>query len=414
MPKSFNQKLKILYMMKIFQERTDRDHPLMVKEIIACLEAYGISVERKTVYDDIESLRLFGLNIVNRRGKNAGYYLADRTFALPELKFLMDAVQSSHFITKKQSDALIKKLESLANIHEAKKLKSQAFMEPAVKTVNEEIYTNIEEIYDAIAANCQISFHYYEWTLAKKLKQKRNGERYRVSPWKMLWQNDSYYLMGLDERSGIVKHYRVDKMKHVMMEDEKRNGGAIFRDFDLGKFSSGTFGMYGGRDTILRLRFKNPLIGVVLDRFGQDAALTASGEEHFVLQTHIRVSRQFFGWLAGLGEDVEILSPQSTRREYVGFLQQALKQYGDLYDDRNYKKTNTRANIRAARTNAAGRNNMPAGASAAAGAKIPAGTAVPTGVKAFVGAEMSIGTAAAAGTEASAREQEAGAEAHRA
>ena len=402
MPKSFNQKLKILYMMKIFQERTDRDHPLMVKEIIACLEAYGISVERKTVYDDIESLRLFGLNIVNQRGKNAGYYLADRTFALPELKFLMDAVQSSHFITKKQSDTLIKKLESLANIHEAKKLKSQAFMEPAVKTVNEEIYTNIEEIYDAIAANCQISFHYYEWTLAKKLKQKRNGERYRVSPWKMLWQNDSYYLMGLDERSGIVKHYRVDKMKHVMMEDEKRNGGAIFRDFDLGKFSSGTFGMYGGRDTILRLRFKNPLIGVVLDRFGQDAALTVSGEEHFVLQTHIRVSRQFFGWLAGLGEDVEILSPQSTRREYVGFLQQALRQYGDLYDDRNYKKTNTRANIRAARTNAAGRNNVPDGASAAAG------TAAPTGIKAFVGAEMSTGTAAAAGTGEAIREQEAG------
>ena len=218
MPRSFNQKLKILYLMKLLQEKTDREHPVSVKNIIQTMEAYGISVERKTVYDDIETLRTFGMKIGSRRGKPAGFYLEERTFELPELKFLMDAVQSSKFITEKQSAALVRKLEDLASVHEAKKLKSQVFLMPGIKTLNEEIYTNIETIYDAISANRQISFRYYQWTLSRELKPKRGGERYRVSPGKLLWNNDNYYLMGLDESSGIVKHYRVDKMMDVAVK----------------------------------------------------------------------------------------------------------------------------------------------------------------------------------------------------
>ena len=269
MPRSFNQKLKILYLMKFLQEKTDREHPVSVKDIIQTMEAYGISVERKTVYDDIETLRTFGMKIGSRRGKPAGFYLEERTFELPELKFLMDAVQSSKFITEKQSAALVRKLEDLASVHEAKKLKSQVFLMPGIKTLNEEIYTNIETIYDAIAANRQISFRYYQWTLSRELKPKRGGERYRVSPGKLLWNNDNYYLMGLDESSGIVKHYRVDKMMDVAVEEEKRSGESVFRDFDMGRFSAETFGMFDGKETILKIRFSNELVGVVLDRFGK-------------------------------------------------------------------------------------------------------------------------------------------------
>ena len=269
MPRSFNQKLKILYLMKFLQEKTDREHPVSVKDIIQTMEAYGISVERKTVYDDIETLRTFGMKIGSRRGKPAGFYLEERTFELPELKFLMDAVQSSKFITEKQSAALVRKLENLASVHEAKKLKSQVFLMPGIKTLNEEIYTNIETIYDAISANRQISFRYYQWTLSRELKPKRGGERYRVSPGKLLWNNDNYYLMGLDESSGIVKHYRVDKMMDVAVEEEKRSGESVFRDFDMGRFSAETFGMFDGKETILKIRFSNELVGVVLDRFGK-------------------------------------------------------------------------------------------------------------------------------------------------
>lgn len=327
MPRSFNQKLKILYLMKFLQEKTDREHPVSVKDIIQTMEAYGISVERKTVYDDIETLRTFGMKISSRRGKPAGFYLEERTFELPELKFLMDAVQSSKFITEKQSAALVRKLEDLASVHEAKKLKSQVFLMPGIKTLNEEIYTNIETIYDAISANRQISFRYYQWTLSRELKPKRGGERYRVSPGKLLWNNDNYYLMGLDESSGIVKHYRVDKMMDVAVEEEKRSGESVFRDFDMGRFSAETFGMFDGKETILKIRFSNELVGVVLDRFGKKAVLQRSDDTHFFLQTHIRVSGQFFGWLTGLGSGAEIVSPEKVRKEYKSFLTKILKTY---------------------------------------------------------------------------------------
>ena len=327
MPRSFNQKLKILYLMKLLQEKTDREHPVSVKDIIQTMEAYGISVERKTVYDDIETLRTFGMKIGSRKGKPAGFYLEERTFELPELKFLMDAVQSSKFITEKQSAALVRKLEDLASVHEAKKLKSQVFLMPGIKTLNEEIYTNIETIYDAISANRQISFRYYQWTLSRELKPKRGGERYRVSPGKLLWNNDNYYLMGLDESSGIVKHYRVDKMMDVAVEEEKRSGESVFRDFDMGRFSAETFGMFDGKETILKIRFSNELVGVVLDRFGKKAVLQRSDDTHFFLQTHIRVSGQFFGWLTGLGPGAEIVSPEKVRKEYKSFLTKILKTY---------------------------------------------------------------------------------------
>lgn len=327
MPRSFNQKLKILYLMKLLQEKTDREHPVSVKDIIQTMEAYGISVERKTVYDDIETLRTFGMKIGSRRGKPAGFYLEERTFELPELKFLMDAVQSSKFITEKQSAALVRKLEDLASVHEAKKLKSQVFLMPGIKTLNEEIYTNIETIYEAISANRQISFRYYQWTLSRELKPKRGGERYRVSPGKLLWNNDNYYLMGLDESSGIVKHYRVDKMMDVAVEEEKRSGESVFRDFDMGRFSAETFGMFDGKETILKIRFSNELVGVVLDRFGKKAVLQRSDDTHFFLQTHIRVSGQFFGWLTGLGPGAEIVSPEKVRKEYKSFLTKILKTY---------------------------------------------------------------------------------------
>lgn len=327
MPRSFNQKLKILYIMKILQERTDREHPIPVKDIMGILDSYGINAERKSVYDDMEALRLFGLKIGHRRGKISGYYLEERTFELPELKFLMDAVQSSHFITREQTKSLIRKLEGLASIPQARKLQGQVVAEQSVKTPNREIYKNIERIYDAIGENCQISFRYYEWNTDRKLQVKKGGQRYLVSPWKLIWNNDSYYLLGVDEHSGIVKHYRVDKIMDVCREKAARNGAAIFRDFDLGKFSIGTFGMFGGKDTLLKLEFANSLIGVVMDRFGPEAMIFPADREHFTLQTHIRVSGPFFGWLAGLGSEARIVSPEKTRREYTAFLKKALKEY---------------------------------------------------------------------------------------
>lgn len=327
MPKSFQQKMKILYLMRAFLERTDERHPMTVKDIMAYLEEFGIRVERKTIYDDIETLRVFGMYIENRREKPSGFYLADRYFELAELKLLVDAVQSSRFITAGKSRQLIQKLESLTSIYQAKELQRQVIVETRVKTLNESIYYNIDEIHKAISREKQITFQYYEWTVSKEMRLKKDGERYRISPWHMIWKDENYYLIGLDEKSGIVKHYRVDKMLKITVEEAGRNGAEIFADFDAAKFASGTFGMFGGREERVSLEFENRLVGVVLDHFGQEIMIISKDENHSGTHVHVNVSSQFFGWLAGLGSGITIVSPENVRREYRDFLKRALENY---------------------------------------------------------------------------------------
>ena len=327
MAKSFHQKMKILYLMQAFQERTDEQHPMTVKDMMEYLAEFGISVDRKTVYDDIEALRLFGMDIENRREKPSGFYLASREFELPELRILVDAVQSSHFITSRKSMELIRKLEKLTSVHYAKQLQSQVSTGSRVKAANESIYYNVDAIHEAIAQDKQISFQYYEWTLLKEMQLRRNGERYHVSPWELIWKDENYYLIGVDEKNGIVKHYRVDKMRRMNIENAVRNGKELFQNFDTMKFASGTFGMFGGKETTVQLDFENRFAGVVIDRFGQEVLIHRKDEDHFTTFVRVNVSCQFFGWLAGLGSGAKIVSPESARKEYKEFLQKALSAY---------------------------------------------------------------------------------------
>ena len=327
MPRVFNQKIKILYLMRVFLERTDEEHPMSVKDLIIYLNSLGISAERKTIYDDIETLRNFGMDILNRREKPAGFYLASREFELPELKLLVDAVQSSRFITSGKSRQLIGKLESLASVYEARQLRRQVFVENRVKTMNESVYYNIGEIHRALTDNRQISFQYCEWTVEKELRLKKNGDRYCVSPWGLVWQNANYYLVAYDEKFETVKHYRVDKILQIRIEEASRNGRDIFENYDVGELTSRTFGMFGGREETICLEAHNRLVGVVLDRFGRDIMIQRNDHEHFNTLVRVNVSGQFFGWIASLGPDAVIASPDRVRDEYREFLEKSLSNY---------------------------------------------------------------------------------------
>lgn len=327
MARSFQQKLKILYLLRAFQEKTDEQHPMTVSDLIDYLEEFGITVERKTVYDDIETLRTFGLDIANRRSKPSGFYLASRDFELAELKLLADAVQSSKFITDKKSRQLIRKIARLASVYESKQIQRQVIVGNPVKNENESIYYNVDELHRGISMDRQVSFQYFEWTVSKEMRLKKDGARYLVSPWGLIWRDENYYLIGLDEKSGIVKHYRVDKMLRISVEKQPRNGREIFEGFDVGTFAARTFGMFGGREETLTLEFANHLIGVVLDRFGHKITVRKEDEQHFRIRVQVNVSGQFFGWLAGLGSDVTIVSPQSVQKDYLRFLQRAMENY---------------------------------------------------------------------------------------
>lgn len=333
MPKSANQKLKLLYLMKIFQENTDDDHGLTMAQIISKLESYNISAERKSLYADMESLRLFGIDIEKRKSKTYEYFIANRTFELPELKLLVDAVQSSKFITHKKSTQLIKKVESLVSVYQAQQLQREVYVTNRTKTMNESIYYNVDEIQNGILQNRKVSFQYFEWAISfnsgqKITKQvKKNGSLYIISPWALTWDDENYYMIGYDSVSDKVKHYRVDKMIGINLTDESREGQAKFKKFDIGTYSKMTFGMFGGEEKTVKLQFKNKLIGVVVDRFGTDVIISRNDEDSFTAEIKVMVSPQFLAWVFGLGEDVKILSPDDVVKQFKKQIKRISKQY---------------------------------------------------------------------------------------
>lgn len=313
--------------MRIFLEQTDEEHPMSVKELIAYLNSLGISAERKTVYDDIETLRNFGMDILNRREHPAGFYLASREFELPELRLLVDAVQSSRCITNGKSRQLIRKLESLASVYESRQLRRQGFAENRIRTINENVYYSIDMIQRALTEDRQISFQYCEWTVEKKLRPENEGERYSVSPWGLVWQNEEYYLITYDEKCGRVKQYQVDKLQQIRIEKEVRRGREFFENYDIGELTSRTFGMFGGREVTICLEAHNRLVGVVLDRFGRDIMIHRKDPEHFKTLVRVNISDQFFGWIVSLGPDAVIASPDEVRDKYREFLEKSLSNY---------------------------------------------------------------------------------------
>lgn len=327
MPKSANQKIKILYLLKIFLENTDEEHGMTLKELEEALAVMGVKAERKTLYDDIETLRLFGIDIEKRKGIAVTYHVVSRDFELPELKLLIDAVQSSKFISEKKSRELIDKLSSLMSRFDATKLRRQVYVANRVKSDNETIYYGVDEIHEAINQNKKISFLYFEWNEKKEKVLRHEGKRYIVSPHALTWDDENYYMIGYDGDEEKIKHYRVDKMQKIALIDEKRDGDELFCGFDMALYSKKTFGMFGGIEESVTLRCKNRLAGVVIDRFGEDVTFLKSGNEHFEVHVKVHVSPLFFGWVLNFGDGIEIVSPNSVREKYSSLLKETLERY---------------------------------------------------------------------------------------
>ena len=308
-------KLKLLYILETLVRDTDQKHKKGTAELIEMLKARGLSAERKSIYDDIETLREFGLDIIYDKEEPAGYYMGERDFELAELKLLVDAVQSSKFITAKKSAVLISKREKLTSVGEARNLQRQVYVSGRIKTMNESIYYNVDAVHSAIAGNSKISFRYMVWNLEKQLVPK-SDRAVTVSPWALVWDDENYYMIAFDGESGIMKHYRVDKMKDIRCLQEPREGRKSFKGFDAAGFAKKTFGMYGGRTEKVTLECDNSLVGPILDRFGTDVIIVPSGEERFKVTHEVAVSGQFFGWLVGLGPGVRIVYPQNVADEF--------------------------------------------------------------------------------------------------
>ena len=324
MAKSPNQKTKLLHLARMLLRQTDEDHPLTVAQIIEALAREDIKAERKSIYDDLEALRLFGLDVQCRKGKTPGWFIGSREFELPELKLLMDAVQSSRFITQKKSDALIRKLESLASVHQAGQLQRQVYVSGRIKVMNESIYYNVDKLHTAIAAQKAITFKYFDYDIARQKVFRREGKRYMVSPYGLIWNSENYYLVAFDHANRDMRHYRVDKMTEIAVTCLNREGKDQYPDFQLAQYGQKHFGMYSGPEWKVTLRGRRDKAGLVWDRFGQDVILVPDGEDHFTVTLPVVISPQFFGWLMGLDGSLTVTAPKEAVNAYRQKLSAAL------------------------------------------------------------------------------------------
>ena len=330
MAKEGNQKLKILYLMNILLEKTDENHSITMSEIISSLKLQGISAERKSIYNDIESLRSYGLDIVGEaEGKSFKYKVASRKFELAELKLLVDSVQSAKFVTEKKSNELIKKIESLGSKYEASQLQRQVYTSGRNKTVNENIYYNVDILHNAINENSKIKFHYFQWNVKKEMELRKNGECYCVSPWGLSWDDENYYLVAYDSVAEKIKHYRVDKMLHIELTGEMREGKELFERFDMATYAKKMFGMFAGEEESVKIECPNCLAGVIIDRFGKDVKMLKKDNDHFVATVKVAVSKQFLSWVMALGNGAKIMAPERVVSQVKGEIKRLAELYGE-------------------------------------------------------------------------------------
>lgn len=328
MSKGANQKFKLYRLAQIMLKRTDEEHYITMPEIIAALGEYEITADRKSIYNDLRDLEVLGIEVEGEPiGNRYHYHVISRPFELPELKLLVDAIQSSKFITERKTNALIRKLEQLVSRHEAIKLQRQVYVSERIKTMNESIYYTVDSIHNAISENRKIKFQYFQWNVKKEMELRHNGAWYHISPWGLSWDNENYYLVGYDSDAGQIKHYRVDKMLHIQMSDEQREGKEHFKRLDMADYTKKSFGMFGGKEQQVKLLVDNSLAGVIIDRFGKNVMLIPADEEHFTVNVRVHVSKQFLGWIFSLGEQVKIVSPDEVVEQMKKEIERLVRQY---------------------------------------------------------------------------------------
>ena len=325
MPRSDNQKLKIFYILDHLQRNSHQDHPVRTSELLSMLERqHNISCDRKTIYSDIAALQDYGVDIVSVPGKNGGYYIASRNFELPELKLLIDAVQSSRYLTAKKSRELIEKLCTQCSVHDAQLMRRDVLVSGRVKSMNETIYYNVDAIQEAIAANRQITFRYFDWGIDGKRRYR--DKNYTASPYGLCQDNENCYLLAHSPRHGVTS-YRVDRMTEIQLTDDGRTPCPELTGKALTAHANKLFQMYSGETTTVKLRFHRELTNVVVDRFGRDTMLIPDGEDHFVFTIDVAVSPMFLSWVIGFGRKAKILYPQSVIDQCKEMCREAMEQY---------------------------------------------------------------------------------------
>jgi predicted DNA-binding transcriptional regulator YafY len=315
-----DSKLRILYLNKILNELTDEDHSLSTTELIKLMEKkYGIHVHRTTISNDIELLKQFGVDIYTIKSTQNKHYVASRLFGSAELKLLIDAVESSKFITAKKSKELVSKLSTFVSTNQAKELKRNISTEGRIKPGNEQIYYIVDAINDAINVGKKISFQYFQYNVRKKQQLRHDGETYVFSPYSLVWNGDYYYVVGYSDKHQNIGSFRVDRI-YTQPKILKEDAVVAPEDFDIIKYINTMFRMYNSERQEVELICDNSLMDAVIDRFGQDVSTYAYDMKSFRTVVDIAVNHVFYSWVFGFGGKVKINAPQNTKEEYLAIV----------------------------------------------------------------------------------------------
>ena len=328
MARGKKQKLKLFYLYKIMCEETDRTHYLTMPQIVEKLAAYGVEADRKSLYDDMEALNLFGIEVQRTRdGAHTYYNVTNRPFELAEMKFLVDAVQASKFISERETKAIIKKLLTLVSMNDARLLERDVHVPGRIKNMNESVYHTVDVIFRALNLDQQLRFHYFQWNVDGEKELRRDGEYYIVSPWALHYDDEKYYLVAYDHFHKEIRHFRVDKMLDAETVEAKRKGVTKYRKRNEEKCTQQHFRMFGGELQTVTLRCKNEMANVIVDQFGRGTNLKRVDEEHFEVSVEVAVSDQFFGWVIALGDNVRIVEPENVVQQMMEVGKRILDQY---------------------------------------------------------------------------------------
>lgn len=330
MPKGTNQKFKLYRLAQIMMKKTDEEHYITMPEIKEALAEYDITADRKSLYNDLRDLEILSIEVEGEQdGNRYRYHVVNRPFELPELKLLVDAIQSSKFITEKKSNSLIKKLETMVSEYDAQKLQRQVYVSGRIKAMNESIYYTVDAIHNAISENKKIRFQYFQWNVKKEMELRHGGAYYHISPWGLSWDDENYYLIGYDSDAEQIRHYRVDKMLRIQMSKEDREGREHFKKLDMADYARKSFGMFRGEEQQVKLLVNNRMAGVIIDRFGKEVMMIPADADHFRVSVEVHVSPQFLSWIISLGDDVKIIGPEDVVERMREEIRRLSRQYGE-------------------------------------------------------------------------------------
>lgn len=302
--KQGSQKQRILLIQQALKEHSDQNHPLTTAELVQYCFDHGIQSERKSIYDGLDTLRDFGMDIVYTLHPKRGYFLGNPLFQTAELKLLIDAVQASSFVSAKKSKLLIQKLSSLTSIHEAKRLTRQISY-PKNKVMNERIFYTIDSLQQAIECDRPVSFLYFDITVQKQKQYRHHSRRYQLIPYAMVWENQRYYCIGYDQKHRSFSHYRIDKIDNLRILPDPIEKIS----FDLNEYTSRVFNMYQGKQENIILQVDIALANTIFDQFGQDVLISDVNEENFIIQFPMSIAPTLISWLFQFGQKIKVLSP---------------------------------------------------------------------------------------------------------